>query len=132
MSRRLHMTDLGSIACDALTDLRTGKESWLVDNPDLLIFLDTHSVALANHSLILILHWSSSNNGGPDPDKNRVLKIRPDLSPIESEYISTVEWLVFDDEVNRVFAVGTSRGYLLIYSLHGNLIHKHVGSFECV
>ncbi|KAL2458191.1 hypothetical protein Fot_55854 [Forsythia ovata] len=124
MSRCLHTTDLGCIACDALTDLGAGKEGWLVDNLDLLIFLDTHSVALANRSLILILHWSSSNNGGPDPDKNRVVKIRPDLFPIESEYISSVEWLVFDDKVNRVLAVETSHGYLLIYSLHGNLIHK--------
>ncbi|KAL2472716.1 hypothetical protein Fot_48452 [Forsythia ovata] len=126
MSRRLHTTDLGCIACDALTDIGAGKEGWLVDNPDLLISLDTHSVALVNRSLILILHWSSSNNGGPDPDKNRVVKIRPDLSPIESEYISAVEWLVFDDEVSRVLAVGTSRGYLLIYSLHGKLIHKQI------
>ncbi|CAA2967973.1 rab3 GTPase-activating non-catalytic subunit [Olea europaea subsp. europaea] len=126
MSRRLHTTDLGCIACDALTDLGAGKEGWLVDNPDLLISLDTHSVAFANRSLILILHWSSSNNGGPDPDKNRVIKIRPDLSPIESEYISAVEWLVFDDEVSSVLAVGTSCGYLLIYSLHGILIHKQI------
>ncbi|KAL2494616.1 rab3 GTPase-activating protein non-catalytic subunit [Forsythia ovata] len=118
------MTDLDCIACDALTDLGASKEGWLIDNPDLLIFLDTHFVALANRSLILILHWSSSNNGGPDLDKNQVVKIRLNLSPIESENISTVEWLVFNDKVSRVFAVGTSRGYLLIYSLHGNHIHE--------
>ncbi|KAL2544158.1 hypothetical protein Fot_13391 [Forsythia ovata] len=78
MFRRLHTTNLNCIVCDALTNLGAGKEGWLVDNPELIIFLDTHSVALANRSLILILHWSSSNNGGPDPNKNQVVKIRPD------------------------------------------------------
>ncbi|CAL5336037.1 unnamed protein product [Camellia sinensis] len=119
MARRNHTTELGSIACDDLTELGAGKEGWLVDNPNLLTALDTHSLAIANHSVVLVLDWSD----GSDPTGPRV-KIRPTLSPIESEYISSVEWLVFDDI--RVLALGTSCGYLLIYSLRGDLIHKQI------
>ncbi|KAL7249688.1 hypothetical protein ACSBR1_011802 [Camellia fascicularis] len=119
MARRNHTTELGSIASDDLTELGAGKEGWLVDNPNLLTALDTHSLAIANHSVVLVLDWSD----GSDPTGPRV-KIRPTLSPIESEYISSVEWLVFDDI--RVLALGTSCGYLLIYSLRGDLIHKQI------
>ncbi|KAL7143437.1 hypothetical protein ABFS83_08G190500 [Erythranthe nasuta] len=125
MSRRNHTTELGCIAGEDLTHVGAGKEGWLVDNPSLLVSLDTHSLALANRSLILILNWSQSINPRPDPDARRTVRIRPDLSPIESEYISAVEWLVFDDDV-RVLAVGTSCGYLLIFSLHGRLIHRQI------
>ncbi|GMN54370.1 hypothetical protein TIFTF001_023493 [Ficus carica] len=114
MAKRNHTTELGCIACEELTELGAGKEGWLVDNPNLLCALDTHALALANRSLVLTLSWS-------DSDSSRV-KIRPDLSPIEAEVISAVEWLVFNDI--RAIAVGTSCGYLLIYSLGGDLIHK--------
>lgn len=114
MGKRNHTTELGCIACEELTELGAGKEGWLVDNPNLLCALDTHALALANRSLVLTLSWS-------DSDSSRV-KIRPDLSPIEAEVISAVEWLVFNDI--RAIAVGTSCGYLLIYSLGGDLIHK--------
>jgi hypothetical protein len=49
------------------------------------------------------------------------------LSPIEAEYVSALEWLVFDDI--RVIAVGTSCGYFLVFSLSGDLIHKQVLTF---
>lgn len=127
MSRRNHTTELGCIAGADLSDLGAGKEGWLVDNPNLLVSLDTHSLALANRSLILLLNSSQSINRRPDPDSNRAVKIRPELSPIEAEYISAVEWLVFDDDI-RVLAVGTSCGYLLIFSIHGRLIHRQVGA----
>ncbi|XP_065861957.1 uncharacterized protein [Euphorbia lathyris] len=113
-SKRNHTTELGCIACEELSDLGAGKEGWLVDNPNLHCALDTHSLALANRFLILVTGW----------DEGPRLKIRPDLSPIESESITALEWLVFDDV--RVIAAGTSRGYLLIYSLDGNLIHKQM------
>ncbi|GFP78669.1 rab3 GTPase-activating protein non-catalytic subunit [Phtheirospermum japonicum] len=125
MSRRNHTTELGCIAGEDLSDLGAGKEGWLVNNPNLLASLDTHSLALASRSLILILNWSQSINGMPDPDNHRSVKIQPELSPIESEYISAVEWLVFDDDI-RVLAVGTSCGYLLIFSIHGRLIHRQI------
>lgn len=123
MSRRNHSTELGCIAGADLSALGAGKEGWLVDNPNLLVALDTNSIALANRSLILVLNWSI--NGRPDPDPNRAAKIIPELSPIESEYISAVEWLVFDDDI-RVLAVGTSCGYLMIFSIHGRLVHRQI------
>lgn len=90
-----------------------------MSDPNILTALDTHSLALANRSIVLVLHWSD----GADPSSHR-LKIVPDLSPIEAEYISAIEWLVFDDV--RVLAIGTSSGFLLIYSLQGDLIHKQL------
>ncbi|XP_015876259.3 uncharacterized protein LOC107412934 [Ziziphus jujuba] len=116
MAKRVYTTELGCIACEDLSELGAGKEGWLVDNPNLICALDTHSLALANRILILMIGWS-------DSDGSRV-KIRPELSPIEAEYISAIEWLVFDDI--RVIVVGTSSGYLLIYSLTGELIHKQM------
>ncbi|KAI4333566.1 hypothetical protein L6164_018354 [Bauhinia variegata] len=116
MARRSYKTELGCIACEDLSLLGAGKEGWLVDNPNILCAIDTHSVALANRSTILVLGWS-------DSDGSR-LKIRPELSPIEAEYVSAIEWLVFDEI--RVIVAGTSCGYMLIYSLRGDLIHKQM------
>ncbi|KAA8524003.1 hypothetical protein F0562_010566 [Nyssa sinensis] len=119
MARRTYTTELGCIACDDLSVLGAGKEGWLVGNPNLLTALDTHSLALANRSLVLVLEWSNEVYTATCR-----VKIRPDLSPIKAEYISAIEWLVFDDI--RVLALGTSCGYLLIYSLGGVLIHKQI------
>ncbi|CAH9135597.1 unnamed protein product [Cuscuta epithymum] len=118
MARRItHTTDLGCITCGDLSDLGAGKEGWLVGNPNLLTALDTHSIALADRSIIIVIQWLG---GGGAPDA----KITPELSPIQSEYISALEWLISDDI--KVIAVGTSCGYLLIYSLRGDLIHKQL------
>ncbi|KAG6387290.1 hypothetical protein SASPL_152477 [Salvia splendens] len=125
MSRRNHTTELGSIASADLSAVGAGKQGWLVENPNLLVSLDTNSIALANRSSIFILNWSQSINGGSDTDPNRASKIIPELSPIEAEYISAVEWLVFDDDI-RVLAVGTSCGYLMIFSIHGRLILRQI------
>ncbi|XP_042044398.1 uncharacterized protein LOC121790199, partial [Salvia splendens] len=108
-----------------LSAVGAGKQGWLVENPNLLVSLDTNSIALANRSSIFILNWSQSINGGSDTDPNRASKIIPELSPIEAEYISAVEWLVFDDDI-RVLAVGTSCGYLMIFSIHGRLILRQI------
>ncbi|KNA08692.1 hypothetical protein SOVF_160380 isoform B [Spinacia oleracea] len=118
MARRNHTTPLGCIACDELSELGAGTEFWLINNPSILSALDTHSIALSNKSLILIFGWSD------DPFDNIKVKIHPELSPIDAEYITAIEWLVFDDI--RVLAVGISSGYLLIYSLDGGLIHKQI------
>ncbi|KAK7313146.1 hypothetical protein VNO77_37602 [Canavalia gladiata] len=116
MTRRSYKTRLGCVACEELTEFGAGKPGWLVDNPNLLSAIDTHSLLLANGTTILLLSWSDPT-GSP-------LKIRPELSPIEAESISAVEWLVFDDV--RVIVAGTSCGYLLIYSLRGDLIHRQM------
>lgn len=119
MARRTYTTELGCIACEELGDFGAGKEGWLVNNPNLLCALDSHSLALANRSVILVLGWSGSDG--------YQVKIRPsDLSPIEAEHISALEWLVFDEV--KVILVGTSCGYLIIYSLRGELILKQVVS----
>lgn len=119
MARRVHTTELGCIACDELSELGAGQEGWLVENRDLVCALDTHSLAIANRSVVLVLGWSEN-----DDLYNYPVKIRPALSEIEAEWITAVEWLVFKDI--RVLLVGTSSGYLMIYSLDAELIHKQV------
>lgn len=118
MARRTNTTELGCIARDDLSELGAGKEGWLVDNPFLLSALDTNSLALSAKSFILILGSSTQ------PFGTTRVKILPTLSPINAEFISAIGWLVFDDI--RVLAVGTSTGFLLIYSLDGCLIHKQI------
>lgn len=120
MARRNYMTEIGCIACEDLTEFGAGKEGWLIDNPNLLVALDTNSIALSVRYHILVLRFS---NGGADPSKP-LAKIRPDLNAIEAEYISAIEWLVFGDD--RALAIGTSCGYLMIFSLRGDLIHKQL------
>ncbi|XP_047311087.1 rab3 GTPase-activating protein non-catalytic subunit [Impatiens glandulifera] len=119
MARRNYMTEIGSIACDDLTELGSGKEGWLIDNPNLIVALDTNSIALSVRYHILVLGFSN----GADPSKP-LAKIQPDLNAIEAEYISAIEWLVFGDD--RALAIGTSCGYLMIFSLRGDLIHKQL------
>ncbi|PPS02564.1 hypothetical protein GOBAR_AA18115 [Gossypium barbadense] len=120
MSKRSHhhLTELGCIACEDLTEFGAGKEGWLAPDAGttVLCALDVHSLAIANRSVVLILGWS-------DSDEPRV-KIRSELSPIEAERITAIEWLVFDDI--KVIAIGTSRGFLLMYSLRGDLIHRQM------
>lgn len=118
MAPRTHLTDLGSIASVDLSELGAGKEGWL-DNPNVLCALDTNSLAIASRYFLLVLEWSSASGLA-----GFRVKIRPNLSPIEAEYVSALEWFVFDDI--RVIAIGTSCGYLLIYSLGGDLIHKQL------
>lgn len=116
MSKRTHTTDVGSIACTDLSDLGAGKEGWLVNDPHLHCALDTHSIALANRYQVVVINWA-------DPD-GLLAKIRPELSPIASEYITAIEWLVFEEI--RAVAVGTSRGYFLVYDLKGDLVHRQL------
>lgn len=114
-------TEVGCIACEELSLVGAGKEGWLVEDPNLVCALDTHALALAHNSLILLLGFGSSSSS---PDSR--VSIRPDLSPIESEHITAIEWLVFEDYDIRVVVAGTSSGYLLFYSLLGHFIHKQV------
>ncbi|KAG9447894.1 hypothetical protein H6P81_014022 [Aristolochia fimbriata] len=112
MPPRTYLRELGCIACEELSQLGAGKEGWLSDDPSLLYAVEAHSLVLANRSLVLILRWDYSLNP---------IRIRPSLSP-EEGHISAIEWLIFEDF--RVIALGTSNGYLLIYSLEADLIHK--------
>ncbi|KAL5707532.1 hypothetical protein ACHQM5_018426 [Ranunculus cassubicifolius] len=120
--RTTHLTQLGSISCQEVIkeEFRSSSSPyWLSDdNPNIFTALHTHSIALANRSIILIIHWNHPPNPSP-------IKIKP--SSIEGE-ITAIEWFVFDDDdhVRAAICVATSNGYLLLYSLHGHLIHKQI------
>ncbi|KAL5989682.1 hypothetical protein ACLOJK_010575 [Asimina triloba] len=124
MARRTHhhLKQIGCIACNELSEFGAGKEGWLVDNPSLLTALDSHNLALAHRSLVLVLSWSDDDDVH-GYGSSRPIKLRPSLSAVEGE-ITAVEWLVFDDL--RVLALGTSNGYLLLYSLAPDLILKQM------
>lgn len=108
------LTELGCVACEELGALGAGKEGWLQINPNLILAITSQSVALANKSLLVILTW----NGDEGPK----IIIRPALSS-EGD-ITAIEWLAFDQD--RTLALGTSQGFLLIYSSNGDLLHKQM------
>ena len=119
MSRRTHLTEIGCIACDELEEVGAGeKEGWLSD-PSLLTALHSHAIAIASsaRSLILVLGWDSSSPLASP------IKIWPSLS-MSGGRITALEWLPFGDLLT--LAVGTSDGFLLIFSVEGDLIHKQV------
>ncbi|KAL9236469.1 hypothetical protein vseg_011137 [Gypsophila vaccaria] len=129
MSTTTTTTNIATITCEELASIGAGTQEWLTTNPNLLSALDTTSLALATKSFILLLVLDTDT----DTDTRRVhrtpqfsfrVKIHPTLSPINAECVSAVEWLVFDHV--RVLAVGTSSGYLLIFSIDGHLIHKQI------
>ncbi|KAJ8616497.1 hypothetical protein MRB53_035869 [Persea americana] len=119
MAKRTHLRDLGCIACDELEQVGAGKEGWLVEKPSFLTALEPNSLALARTSLVLILSWNNDSFSSSPP-----IKIRPSLSSAVEGEITAIQWLIFDDL--RVLALGTSNGYLLIYSIHADLIHKQM------
>lgn len=108
------LTELGCVACEELGALGAGKEGWLQTTPNLILAITSQSVALANKSLLVILTW----NGDEGPK----IIIRPALSS-EGD-ITAIEWLAFDQD--RTLALGTSQGFLLIYSSNGDLLHKQM------
>ncbi|KAG6473046.1 hypothetical protein ZIOFF_066953 [Zingiber officinale] len=124
MARRSHLTEIGCIACDELSEVGAGeREGWL-DDPSLLAALHHHSLALASATrpIALVLGWDHyhrfSSSAVRDP-----IKIHPVLSPYEGR-ITALEWLPFGDVL--ALALGTSAGLLLIYSVGGDLIHKQL------
>ncbi|KAK9088903.1 hypothetical protein Scep_027985 [Stephania cephalantha] len=86
MAPRTHLTDLGCIACEELSELGAGKEGWL-DTPNLSAAIDSSSLALANRSLVLLLNWRGNCDLINSP-----IKIKPSLSPIEGD-ITAIEKL---------------------------------------
>lgn len=108
------LTELGCVACEELGELGAGKEGWLQTTPNLILAITSHSLALANKSLLVILTWNG--DGGPK------FIIRPALS--SEGNITAIEWLAFDQD--RTLALGTSQGFLLIYSSNGDLLHKQM------
>lgn len=128
MARRSHhLTEVASIAgAGEVGEVGAGeREGWLND-PSLLASLHRRtSLALAHssRSLLLLLPLSSPS----------ATVIRPRLSPSDGR-ISAVEWLPFSGEEGGAAAaivVGTSAGFLLVYSSDGDLIHKQVIASPC-
>lgn len=136
MARRshLHLTEVCALASgfDDLSILGLGeREGWL-DDPSLLSSLSpySHSLALAHpsKSLILVLSSTTGDRVG-NADYAVVSRIRPSLGESDG-ILAAIEWVPHvrdgDDDAAPVLAVGTTVGYLLFYSLAGELIHKQV------
>ncbi|XP_078153880.1 rab3 GTPase-activating protein non-catalytic subunit [Carex rostrata] len=134
MARRshLHLTEVCALAsgCDDLSILGLGeREGWLED-ASLLSSLSpySHSLALAHpsKSLILVLSSTTGDRVG-NADYAVVSRIRPSLGESDG-ILAAIEWVPHvrdgDDDAAPVLAVGTTVGYLLFYSLAGELIHK--------
>ncbi|KAK1275086.1 hypothetical protein QJS04_geneDACA000846 [Acorus gramineus] len=115
MAKRSHLSELGCIACDELDELGAGKEGWLVDTPSLVIALDDRSIALARRFAVLVISWGDRDRPSAE--------IWRSLSPVDGE-ISAIEWVTRGDL--RVLAIGTTGGFLLLYSPQARLIHKQM------
>ncbi|EOY13298.1 Uncharacterized protein TCM_031840 [Theobroma cacao] len=99
------------IAGEDLSEFGPGKVGWLAPDASttFLCALDAHSLAIANRSIILILGWS-------DPDEPWSRSV-PNCH-LSRPSIMAIEWLVFDEI--KAIAVGTSRWFILVYSLRGD------------
>lgn len=125
----LHLTEVCAFASGCDDDL-----ALLRHHPSLLASLAPRrrspALALASASasaskpLILVL-------ASPSPADRHfavVARISPSLSQSDGS-LAAVQWLPRADagEDDHLLAVGTSLGYLLLYSLAGDLIHKQAG-----
>lgn len=118
MARRTHLTDVGLITFSDLTDLGAGsREGWLTD-PSILAAIHPRFLALAGPSVAFVLPWGSG-----DGFVNNSIKIVQSASSNSCEF-SAIEWISVGDSV--VLALGTSEGYLFVYSLENELILKQV------
>lgn len=109
------LIELGCIVCEELGELGAGKEGWLHTNPNLKLALTSHYLALANQSLVIVLHY--------DGEGSQIV-IRPSMSAAVEGHITAMEWLAFDQD--QTLALGTSHGFLLVYSSAGDLLHKQM------
>ncbi|KAH9309089.1 hypothetical protein KI387_037000, partial [Taxus chinensis] len=109
------LIELGCIACEEVGELGAGKEGWLHANPNLVLALTSHYLALANQSVVIVLNY--------DGEGSQIV-IRPSMAAALEGHITAMEWLAFDDD--RTLALGTSQGFLLIYSSSGDLLLKQM------
>ncbi|KAJ3683411.1 hypothetical protein LUZ60_013638 [Juncus effusus] len=139
MARRshLHLTEVCALAStsDDLSRLGLGeKEGWL-DDPSLLSTLSphNHSLALAHTAKSIIVVLASAGTRSSIGDYNVVSRIKVSLGESDGS-VAAIEWVprrsegegYGNDEVAPapVLAVGTTVGYLVFYSISGELIHK--------
>lgn len=125
MAKRTHVSAVGWVDSDEFTEIGGGRsEGWLADS-SLLAAIQFPYLVLAQRNLAVVVGWDE------DPDSSsagRSFRIRPALSPSEGE-ITAVEWIAIDEFL--ALALGTSGGYLLLYSKEGALIHKQVFLCSC-
>ena len=120
MAKRSLITPLGRIASDELNEFGAGRtEGWLSE-PSLQTSIQSPFLVIANRSVVVIIRWEGRRDPSP------AIRIIPELSTSEGE-ITAVEWISIDEFL--ILAVGTSGGYLLLYSIKGDLIHKQVALF---
>uniref|UniRef100_A0A0A9DUM3 Rab3-GAP regulatory subunit N-terminal domain-containing protein n=1 Tax=Arundo donax TaxID=35708 RepID=A0A0A9DUM3_ARUDO len=124
-----HLTEVALLA-SASGDLAAAgageREGWL-DDPAVLASLGPRAralaVASAARSALVIVPVAGGGGGG--------VTVKPALEPEEGR-ISAVEWvpLAGEDgakgEEGVAVAVGTDAGWLMFYSLTGDLLHKQV------
>jgi hypothetical protein len=124
-----HLTEVALLA-SASADLAAAgageREGWL-DDPAVLPSLGPRAralaVASAARSVLVIVPVAGGGDGG--------VTVEPALGPEEGR-ISAVEWVPLTAEENGegeegvAVVVGTDTGWLLFYSLVGDLLHKQV------
>ncbi|KAI7733130.1 hypothetical protein M8C21_012705 [Ambrosia artemisiifolia] len=119
MARKTHLTDHRNVAIFFdIVELMRLEEGWL-DNPNLVLAVDKYVVAIFYRRFLYLLNWPKAS--APFAVRRNILY---GFSSVEEEHVSVLEWLVFDDY--RVIAMGTSRGYLLLFSVGFELLHKQL------
>ncbi|PUZ70322.1 hypothetical protein GQ55_2G219400 [Panicum hallii var. hallii] len=121
-----HLTEVALLA-SASPDLAAvdagEREGWL-DDPTVLPSLGPRAralaVASATRSVLVIVPVAGGGGGG--------VTVKPAVGPEEGR-ISAVEWVPLttedgEEEEGVAVAVGTDTGWLLFYSLAGDLLHK--------
>jgi len=123
-----HLTEVALLA-SASPDLAAvdagEREGWL-DDPTVLPSLGPRAralaVASATRSVLVIVPVAGGGGGG--------VTVKPAVG-LEEGRISAVEWVPLttedgEGEEGVAVAVGTDTGWLLFYSLAGDLLHKQV------
>jgi len=124
-----HLAEVALLASASADLAATGageREGWL-DDPAVLPSLGPRAralaVASAARSVLVIVPVVGGGGGG--------VTVKPALGPDEGR-ISAVEWVPLageddaDGDEGVAVAVGTDAGWLLFYSLAGDLLHKQV------
>uniref|UniRef100_A0ACD5YG83 Uncharacterized protein n=1 Tax=Avena sativa TaxID=4498 RepID=A0ACD5YG83_AVESA len=121
-----HLTEVALLASASGCLAAAGageREGWL-DDPSVVASLGPRArdlaVASAARSVLAIIPIAGGGGGG--------VTVKPALGPDEGR-ISAVEWVPLDvggaeGEQEVALAVGTDAGWLLFYSLAGDLLHK--------
>uniref|UniRef100_A0A0A9HAR0 Rab3-GAP regulatory subunit N-terminal domain-containing protein n=1 Tax=Arundo donax TaxID=35708 RepID=A0A0A9HAR0_ARUDO len=126
-----HLTEVALLASASgdLAAAGAGEREGGLDDPAVLASLGPRSCALAvasaARSALVIVPVTRGGGGGGG------VTVKPALGPDEGR-ISAVEWVPLagedgaEGEEGVAVAVGTDAGWLMFYSLAGDLLHKQV------